>query len=335
MGEKLRSRRARAWSRNIWTRRASRTYLDQLGFQTVGYGCTTCIGNSGPLDEKLEEAVTKDDVVVAAVLSGNRNFEGRVNPHVKANYLASPPLVVAFALAGRVDIDLSSEPLGKDKAGKDVFLRDIWPSLSEVEKMLAIAVDAEMYKKMYADLANTNQMWNEIKSPAGDVYTWDKSSTYIQRAPYFDNFTPSGGKAEEVHGGACARDFRRLDHDRSYFASGLDQKELTGRRIFAKKWRAARGVQLVRCAARQSRGDGARYLRQRAHQEHDDGRQRGRQYDSPTVGRCAQHLRCGDALRKRESAARCFCRPRVWHRVIARLGREGDAPPRCACGCSA
>ena len=176
------------------------TYLDQLGFQTVGYGCTTCIGNSGPLDPKFEEAVVKDDVVVAAVLSGNRNFEARVHQNVKANFLASPPLVVAFALAGRVDIDLSNEPIGKDNAGKDVFLRDIWPSLSDVEKVLAVAVDAEMYKKMYADLANTNPMWNAIKSPAGDVYTWDPNSTYIARAPYFDNFTPSGGKAEEVHG---------------------------------------------------------------------------------------------------------------------------------------
>jgi aconitate hydratase len=175
-------------------------YLDQLGFQTVGYGCTTCIGNSGPLDLKLDETIMKDDVVVAAVLSGNRNFEARVHANVKANFLASPPLVVAFALAGRVDIDLSMEPLGKDQAGKDVFLRDLWPSMSDIDKVLAVAVDAEMYKKMYADLANTNKMWNEIKSPTGDVYTWDKSSTYIAKAPYFDRFTPSGGKAEEVKG---------------------------------------------------------------------------------------------------------------------------------------
>ncbi len=163
-------------------------YLDQLGFQTVGYGCTTCIGNSGPLDPVIEEVVLKNDFVSASVLSGNRNFEARVHQNIKANFLMSPPLVVAFALAGRVDVDMAVEPIGKDKAGKDTFLKDIWPSLQEVRDQMAAALKPEVFRKLYADFAVQNPKWNKITSITGNVYQFDSKSTYIQEPPFFAGF---------------------------------------------------------------------------------------------------------------------------------------------------
>jgi aconitate hydratase len=164
-------------------------YLDRLGFNTVGYGCTTCIGNSGPLDPHLEEVITTNDLVVASVLSGNRNFEARVHQNVKANFLMSPPLVVAFALAGRVDIDMESEPLGQDAEGNDVFLRDIWPTPDEVRELIGEAFDADAFQEMYSDLSHATPMWNEIEGSTGDLYDWDEQSTYIQEPPFFANFS--------------------------------------------------------------------------------------------------------------------------------------------------
>jgi aconitate hydratase len=163
--------------------------LDKLGFNTVGYGCTTCIGNSGPLDPHLEEVITGNDLVVASVLSGNRNFEARVHQNVKANFLMSPPLVVAFALAGKVDFDMENEPLGQDQNGNDVFLRDIWPSVEDVKSLLGTAFDADAFKRMYSDLAHATPMWNEIEGSEGDLYDWDETSTYIQEPPFFHNFS--------------------------------------------------------------------------------------------------------------------------------------------------
>jgi aconitate hydratase len=159
--------------------------LERLGFNVVGYGCTTCIGNSGPLEPHLEKTIVDHDVVAASVLSGNRNFEARVHQSVKANFLMSPPLVVAYALAGRVDIDLSREPIGKGKDGGDVYLRDIWPSLSDVEKVLGAAVDPEAYRRLYGEVASQNPTWTSIEAPTGLVYQWDPASTYIQEPPYF------------------------------------------------------------------------------------------------------------------------------------------------------
>jgi aconitate hydratase len=163
--------------------------LHQLGFALVGYGCTTCIGNSGPLDPRVEEVVTKNDLVAASVLSGNRNFEARVHQNIKANFLMSPPLVVAFALAGRVNIDLSKEPLGTGTDGHPVYLRDIWPSLEEVRAQLFSALDPATYRKLYADFVTHNPLWNEIPSSTGAVYAWDLDSTYIQEPPFFENFS--------------------------------------------------------------------------------------------------------------------------------------------------
>jgi len=168
-------------------------YLNEIGFNLVGYGCTTCIGNSGPLDPRIEDVITKNDLIAASVLSGNRNFEARVHQSVKANFLMSPPLVVAFALAGRVNIDMSSEPLGKGKDGQDVYLRDIWPTLGEISELLRAALDPDTYRKLYSDFAEQNPLWNEIPSSAGDVYEWDEHSTYIQEPPYFEKFGMNPG----------------------------------------------------------------------------------------------------------------------------------------------
>lgn len=163
-------------------------YLNQLGFQLVAYGCTTCIGNSGPLEECIENAIKDHDLVVASVLSGNRNFEARIHGAVKANFLMSPPLVVAFALAGRVDIDMTKEPIGFDKDGKPVFLRDVWPSSKEIQEAILEGVKPEMFRKNYAPGAHKSPIWNDISTSAGSLYAWDRDSTYIQNPPYFEDF---------------------------------------------------------------------------------------------------------------------------------------------------
>jgi aconitate hydratase len=175
-------------------------YLDRLGFNLVGYGCTTCIGNSGPLPAPVDEAIGKYDLVAASVLSGNRNFEARVHQSIKANFLMSPPLVVAFALAGRVNIDLSSEPLGKGSDGRDVFLRDIWPTLGEVRDQMQAALQPEVFRKLYSDFAGQNPKWNEIPARPGKVYDWDPKSTYIQEPPFFTNFNLQPGVIREIKG---------------------------------------------------------------------------------------------------------------------------------------
>ncbi|KTF31495.1 aconitate hydratase AcnA [Xanthomonas vesicatoria] len=174
--------------------------LEKLGFYVVGYGCTTCIGNSGPLPEDVSAAIAKDDLVVTSVLSGNRNFEGRVHPEVKMNYLASPPLVVAYAIAGTTDIDLTTEPLGTGSDGQPVYLRDIWPSNKEIGDTIAATVGPEMFKQNYADVFKGDTRWNTIASPDGALYEWDAASTYIKNPPYFDGMTMQVGHVDDVHG---------------------------------------------------------------------------------------------------------------------------------------
>ncbi len=176
------------------------TYLEALNFHLVGYGCTTCIGNSGPLPEPVAEAVQREKLVVASVLSGNRNFEGRVNSLGRANYLASPPLVVAFALAGRVDIDLQSEPVGHGTGGAPVFLRDIWPTPAEVEQVVGRSVRTEMFSKEYAEVFQGDASWNSIKAPAGELYAWDPTSTYIKKPPYFDAMVDPAAPILDIKG---------------------------------------------------------------------------------------------------------------------------------------
>ena len=175
-------------------------YLDRLGFHVVGYGCTTCIGNSGPLDPRVEDAITRHDLIGVSVLSGNRNFEARVHQSIKANFLMSPPLVVAFALAGRIDIDLSKDPIGQGSNGDDVYLRDLWPTLDEVRGAVRSALAPDDFHRMYSNFAEQNPLWNEIPSSTGVVYEWDATSTYIHEPPFFQDFGMQPGKAADVLG---------------------------------------------------------------------------------------------------------------------------------------
>jgi aconitate hydratase len=176
-------------------------YLNRLGFNLVGYGCTTCIGNSGPLPEAVARAVEEGDLVAAAVLSGNRNFEGRINPHVRANYLASPPLVVAYALAGTVDVDLLHEPLGNDREGQPVFLRDVWPTQAEIQAAVSTTLDPEMFKEQYANIYTGNETWSAIPAAgSAELYGWDPASTYIQEPPFFLGLAPEAPAVADIHG---------------------------------------------------------------------------------------------------------------------------------------
>ncbi len=175
-------------------------YLDKLGFNLVGYGCTTCIGNSGPLIPEVSAAVNDNDLAVVSVLSGNRNFEGRINPDVKMNYLASPPLVVAYALAGSMDVDLFKDPLGQDQDGNDVFMKDIWPSAKEVEDVIATAITSEMFTTDYADVFAGDEQWRSLPTPEGKTFEWEAESTYIRKPPYFDGMPDTPAAVEDIEG---------------------------------------------------------------------------------------------------------------------------------------
>jgi aconitate hydratase len=178
-------------------------FLEALGFHTVGYGCTTCIGNSGPLPPEISEAVDEGELVVCAVLSGNRNFEARIHPEVKANYLASPPLVVAYALAGRLDLDLTTEPLGRDQEGHEVFLRDLWPTPEQIKDTIAEAINEDMYRRTYADVFTGDEHWAALPVPEGDLFAWDPDSTYVRLPPYFEGMSREPGTVEDVAGARC------------------------------------------------------------------------------------------------------------------------------------
>jgi aconitate hydratase len=178
-------------------------FLEALGFHTVGYGCTTCIGNSGPLPGEISEAIDDGDLVVCSVLSGNRNFEARIHPEVKANYLASPPLVVAYALAGRIDLDLTTEPLGSDADGADVFLSDLWPTPDQVRDTIAEAVSEDMYRRTYADVFTGDEHWAALPAPEGDLFAWDPDSTYVRLPPYFEGMSSEPGTVDDVAGARC------------------------------------------------------------------------------------------------------------------------------------
>ena len=178
-------------------------YLEELGFHTVGYGCTTCIGNSGPLRETISEGIAQGDLVVCAVLSGNRNFEARIHSEVKANYLASPPLVVAYALAGRMDIDLATEPIGVGPDGRDVLLSDLWPSPAEVQETMAQAIGEEMFRSTYADVFTGDETWRELPVPEGELFAWDPDSTYVRLPSYFGGMPSTPLPVEDIVGARC------------------------------------------------------------------------------------------------------------------------------------
>lgn len=175
-------------------------YLEKLGFYLGGYGCTTCIGNTGPLPEEISKAVNDNDLSVTAVLSGNRNFEGRISPDVKMNYLASPPLVIAYALAGTMDFDFETDPLGQDQDGNDVFLKDIWPSAQEIDDTIKSAISQDMFRKSYADVFKGDHRWQNLETPEGDTFAWDANSTYVRKAPYFDGMTMDPAPVSDIKG---------------------------------------------------------------------------------------------------------------------------------------
>jgi aconitate hydratase len=174
-------------------------YLDELGFNLVGYGCTTCIGNSGPLHEEITAAVNANDLAVTAVLSGNRNFEGRINPDVKMNYLASPPLVIAYALAGTMDFDFETQALGQDSTGADVYLRDIWPTPQLVQETIDSSIDSDMFTSQYAGVFEGDERWKSLPTPEGATFDWDEKSTYVRKAPYFDGMTREPSPVTDIH----------------------------------------------------------------------------------------------------------------------------------------
>jgi aconitate hydratase len=185
---------------DYYTRAGLLQYLDKLRFQVVGYGCTTCIGNSGPLPEDVSKSIEEHSLVAVSVLSGNRNFEGRISPEVRANYLMSPPLVVAYALAGHIEHNFDTEPLGKGKGGREVFLRDIWPSQKEVADTVAASIDSEMFRTQYSTVSDGDANWQHLKFPSGDTYGWEQDSTYIRKAPYFDGMPVTPGAVEDIKG---------------------------------------------------------------------------------------------------------------------------------------
>jgi aconitate hydratase len=175
-------------------------YLEKLGFYIVGYGCATCIGNSGPLEPEISEAIQANDLSVTAVLSGNRNFEGRINPDVKMNYLASPPLVIAYALAGTMDFDFETDALGKDEAGNDVFLKDIWPNPVEVQQVIDSSIDEGMFVKGYEGVFEGDERWKALDTPAGDTFAWDPNSTYVRKPPYFEGMKAQPDPVNDIAG---------------------------------------------------------------------------------------------------------------------------------------
>ena len=204
--------------------------LDALGFNLVGYGCTTCIGNSGPLDPPLAKAIADGDLVSCSVLSGNRNFEGRIGPDIKANYLASPPLVVAYAIAGTLRKNLTKDPIGSDKDGNDVYLKDIWPTSHEIAEIMPKAVTPEMFAERYSDVFKGDEHWQGIEVSGGQTYSWPPASTYVQNPPYFEGMALDLDAADGREGRPRARRVRRLDHHRPHFPGRFDQGVQPGRR---------------------------------------------------------------------------------------------------------
>ena len=292
-------------------------YLDKLGFNLVGYGCTTCIGNSGPLIPEVSAAVQENDLAVVSVLSGNRNFEGRINPDVKMNYLASPPLVVAYALAGTMDIDLMNDSLGTDEQGNDVRLADLWPTEAEIDEIVASAIGAEMFTDSYADVFAGDEQWQSLPTPEGEIFDWDPDSTYVRKPPYFDGMPAEPAAGHRHHGSTGVAQARRFDHHRPHLPGWLDQAGLACRAIPLRAWRGAQGLQLLRVPTWQSRGHDQGNIRQYPAPQPTGTRDRGRIHQGLLgVGRARHHcLRGVGALPRRRHAAGGAC----WQRVRFRL----------------
>ena len=306
--------------------------LDALGFNLVGYGCTTCIGNSGPLAPPIADAVESGDLVVCSVLSGNRNFEGRISPHVKANYLASPPLVVAYAIAGSMTRDLGTEPLGTGRDGALVYLRDIWPTAAEVRDTIARAVTPEMFRSRYGDVFTGDDDWRSIEAPAGQTYAWDAGSTYVQHPTLLPGHGGGTAAAGGRHRRANSVPARRYHHHGPHLARRRHRHRDPRRRVPAGATDRAPGLQFLRRAARQPRRDDAGHLRQHPHSQRARARHRGRHHPPYADGTEMPVYDAGDGLPGRGRAACRVCGQGVRHRLVARLGSEGNTVARCACG---
>ena len=306
--------------------------LDGLGFNLVGFGCTTCIGNSGPLPPEVSKAINEGDLVAAAVLSGNRNFEGRVNADVRANYLASPPLVVAYAIAGSMQIDVAKSPLGTDQKGRKVYLRDIWPTSREIGDFVHKYINKQMFSRKYGDVFKGDANWRKISVKGALTFPWDRKSTYVQNPPYFTGMKTRPEAPTDVIDARILGLFLEFDHHRPHLACGFDQGRFSGRQVSDRPQGQAGGFQPVRHAPRQSRGDDARHLRQHPAEEPDGARRRRRLHGSLSVARAHDDVRRGDALQNREGAAGGIRRQGIRHRLLARLGGEGHRPARRARG---
>ncbi len=237
-------------------------YLDKLGFNLVGYGCTTCIGNSGPLIPEISDAVNEKDLAVVSVLSGNRNFEGRINPDVKMNYLASPPLVVAYALAGSMTVDLFNDPLGQDTDGNDVFMKDIWPSAADVEEVIAEAISSDMFTNDYADVFAGDATWQSLPTPGRQDVRVGRGLDVRPQAAVLRRDARRAGAGHGHRGRPGAAQAGRLGHDRPHQPGGRDQEGLARRQVPRRARRRAAGLQLLRLAPRQPRGDDPRHVRE-------------------------------------------------------------------------
>jgi aconitate hydratase len=299
--------------------------LAELGFALVGYGCTTCIGNAGDLDPAFNKAIVEHQLIAAAVLSGNRNFEARIHPNLRANYLASPPLVVAFAIAGRVNIDLDSEALGVGSDGREVYLRDVWPTSEEINAVLPFALDPETFRRRYADVTADQELWKAIPAPVGEVYNW--ATINLHRPPTILRTARRTGRRHPR--GASAVAARRLGDNRPYLAGRLIRRGDTGRSMAQGAGRQPCRIQFLRRTPWPPRGDDAWHFRQRAHSQPDAARRcRG----APTGRRLHAARRAADKrLCRRDEppstrhADHRRCRRGVWHRLVARLGGQGDA----------
>ena len=273
--------------------------LEQLGFNLVGYGCTTCIGNSGPLPEEVSKVVGEADLAVVSVLSGNRNFEGRINPDVKMNYLASPPLCVAYAFAGSMDVDIVGEPLGQDENGGDVYLRDIWPDEHEVARTIEQAVQSDMFRKSYGEVFAGDERWNSLEVPTGERFAWARDSTYVRLPPYFEDMPAEPAPVRDVEGArvlAKLGDSVTTDH---ISPAGAIKRDGPAGLLPAGAGRGAARLQLIRLAARQPRGDDAGDVREHPHQEPHRGRGRFR---SP---KAVSRDTCPTASSSRSTTPRC------------------------------
>ena len=304
-------------------------YLDKLGFNLVGYGCTTCIGNSGPLIPEVSEAVNENDLAVVSVLSGNRNFEGRINPDVKMNYLASPPLVVAYALAGSMDVDLFNDPLGQDQDGNDVFLKDIWPTAAEIEEVIASAITSEMFTNDYADVFAGDEQWQSLPTPEGDTFEWDADSTYVRKPPYFDGMPDEPAPVTDIEGARVLLklgDSVTTDH---ISPAGAIKKDSPRGQVPRRARRRAARLQLLRLAPRQPRGDDPRHVRQHPAAQPARAGHRGRLHPRLHQGRRGDHGLRG--LGELPRAGHPAGRPRAARSTApARRATGRPRAPRCS-----